>query len=587
MAVLNLLLGILDLILGKLIGAFFLMMGALFVFLVFAMPKGNIIIYKNGIYTAPKLIMKMRGTPEFVPFRDIKGISPVYQWMNGILKIVNFKFHYGERKSFQLPPKGIPFKVQEQQQYVNALMVNCRDFWRSKYSEDYEIENPEWARIEKTMKVSEGKIIGLTAVIAVIAGIIPAGILFSRAGNEMSLSVVLFFLAVVLGVMQVALAIGKMSLKRTMNYFFVLKKLSIKKGDGALAQDIRSLPRFQRLNKKLHIDYIESLEDYRFPGRIKHMSRKGMEKSMKTLKTRFIVIGIVVAVMFVSIAGMVFVMMFNMTGGGTSSNDYIKDEIPGSGQFTLSNSTIMNDRILDLTGNLVVMRGGTVHLQNLTVVWNLSVPGGAGLYVEEGGYLYAENCTFNGYDNDTTYKCELHGRAELYNCTFNNLWGDREVVIGQGGIEAYHDDIILENCKIFNAYVSGIIIGECSATVRNSTINGCFDDGMEIFGGSPVIDNNLIESNDDGIMIFDSEARISNNSVRYNRGRGVAMFGDRKPVLENNHILNNEGGNIVDDNDDIFLFIMLFFPLLLIFILIPVMIFSYRSAKKRLLEGNL
>ena len=137
---------------------------------------------------------------------------------------------------------------------------------------------------------------------------------------------------------------------------------------------------------------------------------------------------------------------------------------------------------------------------------------------------------------------------------------------------------------IVNAKTSGIIIGECSPEIRNTSITGCEDDGIEIYGGRPYIHDNDISGNGDGIMTYNGcDAIIEGNSITDNSGRGIGMIGDSEPTIINNHFENNDGKDIYSSKTRDRL--ILIFPIILVTgMIIPMFLHSYRKQKKALLE---
>jgi hypothetical protein len=209
--------------------------------------------------------------------------------------------------------------------------------------------------------------------------------------------------------------------------------------------------------------------------------------------------------------------------------------------------SIIENQKIETIDNFIIRNNGNLILKNSTVSWNLNASGSGGLYVENGGTFKAYNCVFQGL-NGKSYKCELFGNVQFYNCTFYNLWGDKNDLCGQGGIEIYSDNVLVEKCLIYNPTVTGIVIGDCSPRISNCTVAGCSNDGIEIINGAPLIINNQVEGCDFGIMTFhDCNAVIRNNTIKDINNYAIGLIEGSKAKLGNNHF-SNTGEDIHDSN---------------------------------------
>lgn len=83
----------------------------------------------------------------------------------------------------------------------------------------------------------------------------------------------------------------------------------------------------------------------------------------------------------------------------------------------------------------------------------------------------------------------------------------------------------IENCRIWDSGVAGILITNGAAPVIRNTIVEMNPGGIKIYGSSPVIERCLIRSNHAG------------------RGAGILIEGNSQPLLVNTLIVGNRSTN--------------------------------------------
>lgn len=223
-------------------------------------------------------------------------------------------------------------------------------------------------------------------------------------------------------------------------------------------------------------------------------------------------------------------------------NDYkfaTGPSISATGDFVVVNETMINNTTLTISDYIYVDNGGILILENVAVTWSQNSNKRRGLYVESGGSIITNNCVF------MDFRGELFGAARFENCTFQNLWGNPDMEKGVGGIMIYHDDVFFSHCTLENAKTNAIVIYDCDPIIRNCRITNCGNDAIQIFSGEPEITANDISKCDDGIRIYEtSTAIVKDNYIHDNENRGIVIYYDADPQLDNNRFKNIDGANI-------------------------------------------
>lgn len=216
-------------------------------------------------------------------------------------------------------------------------------------------------------------------------------------------------------------------------------------------------------------------------------------------------------------------------------------DVKVDGDMILANETFYFD------DNLYVAEGGDLTISNSTIVFNTTSGNNFGLYLDEDGTLEVSDSIFKG---DHEFKVILKDEAEIRNSTFTNVWGDEYDVNEEGGIEMYHDDILIEDVEVSGGTTNGFLVDGCSPEIRDTEIHYCGDDGIEIQGGSPVIRNTSITNNSWGVVMFESSSpEFYNCQISYNDNHGIYCR-DSKIELHDCRITNNEGYGIQLENGE-------------------------------------
>lgn len=158
-----------------------------------------------------------------------------------------------------------------------------------------------------------------------------------------------------------------------------------------------------------------------------------------------------------------------------------------------------------------------------------------------------ENAVISSSQNTHTVYID-NSSPKLNNCTVTNTGGQRSILIRAGAA-------IISNCSItsnaFGVTFSTDFAGVNDAQILDSTITDC-DVGIEIYGGSPVVEGNLIADNtgnlnqgQGGIRIdhVGTSPTIRNNTIVGN-SVGFNILDSPSPTIVHNNILDNLEYNV-------------------------------------------
>lgn len=94
---------------------------------------------------------------------------------------------------------------------------------------------------------------------------------------------------------------------------------------------------------------------------------------------------------------------------------------------------------------------------------------------------------------------------------------------------------IIRNNVIRNTFWGGIGAGFSGAHIYNNEIWEAGHEGIDVQGGNPIIENNVIYDSHSGIVILKGSAMVRNNTM-INVGDGIYVDDRATPTLENNSV---------------------------------------------------
>ncbi len=188
--------------------------------------------------------------------------------------------------------------------------------------------------------------------------------------------------------------------------------------------------------------------------------------------------------------------------------------------------------------NIVLSDGDSLRLSNMDIHMNGSRDKIPIIWVGENSSLFIENCTLKSIDNDHGFEFEVYGEMEITDSEICGLWGDPDMNNGDGGIEIYSDDVLIDNCRIYDNVINGLLIYDASPIITNNEIYGCGDDGIEVHSSDMVFESNEIRDNDWGMVIFSNSNLVIENNTFLENQHGISIE-DSKPIIINNQFTRN------------------------------------------------
>jgi parallel beta-helix repeat protein len=221
-----------------------------------------------------------------------------------------------------------------------------------------------------------------------------------------------------------------------------------------------------------------------------------------------------------------------------------------------------------LKGNLTVL-GGTLTLQNVTLLMNSTEDGEFEINVTANGRFLVYNSNITAFDSTTPvvlfpgepdgyttyglrYKFKVYGNMTIENSDVSYMWGlrpSRLTGVFIGGIEIHSDNVIINKSHVFNGEGYGISCYQASPIITNSIISHNTNaTGIYLKSSGGLIAYNNITSNRDGIWCYDSSSStITHNSITSHVDVGIALSVSNA-IVTNNYIANN---GLIGDSDGI------------------------------------
>ncbi|MGQ9582718.1 MAG: right-handed parallel beta-helix repeat-containing protein [Thermoplasmatota archaeon] len=212
------------------------------------------------------------------------------------------------------------------------------------------------------------------------------------------------------------------------------------------------------------------------------------------------------------------------------------DTYSGSGDWTISNPTILADESQTVNGNLSIKSGGSLTMYNAGVRMNPPSDGGYTISVASGGALKVYDSVITTTSGARHYKFTVYGSLHINYSYISEMWGDTSSWVG--GIQLYSgSSATIENSQIYYGKTGGIYINKCSPTIRYNRIylNGLSGTSSYCYG---------IYAYSDGT----TSASIYSNDVFYNyyqSGNYFYGYGIRSEYQGKNDAINN---NYIYDN---------------------------------------
>jgi len=227
---------------------------------------------------------------------------------------------------------------------------------------------------------------------------------------------------------------------------------------------------------------------------------------------------------------------------------------PSSGDWTVGDTTLVEDTAVDLHGSLFVTATGRLTLENVTMRIFVSSNGDAGIEVASGGQLTVR-------DGDGAKATANDNSAITSQPTSNSFWfivragatlrltntaiarcGYAAGPTDHQGLYLYATGVVLrgvdvrdslfgmlvdsggvdaQGCSFTNCTYQGVYASSSRVDLADCTLADCGYDGVRAMGGTTVIDRSIIHHCRWGVMARTSAALVVGNSTIHSNDEGI------------------------------------------------------------------
>jgi parallel beta-helix repeat protein len=223
---------------------------------------------------------------------------------------------------------------------------------------------------------------------------------------------------------------------------------------------------------------------------------------------------------------------------------------PVTGNWIITDKTIIDNKSINLNGDLIVKTNGSLELSNVELTFESTYDGQYSITVKPGGSLSIDSSTISTKDNLFSYNFSVDGdffilrNSELSNCGWgNNTWNlgsEEEILSGKRGLTVTTNFAKIEGNIISNNYV-GLIISGKEIQVDSNHIYSNFVNGIYCHKSSNCnFSKNTIEhgTTSSAFRLVDSD----NNKINENKIESSIHNGDLMLMRSSNNIIK---GNII------------------------------------------
>jgi parallel beta-helix repeat protein len=216
-----------------------------------------------------------------------------------------------------------------------------------------------------------------------------------------------------------------------------------------------------------------------------------------------------------------------------------------------------NDQNFVLKGDLIILNGGKLTFNNVTLKMKYPFVKGCMINVTDGGEFYVYDSNITAYNTSLPYEFEVYGKMIIENSKISHMSGATRISAYGGGIEIYSDDVRISNSTISHSIGAIIYCEGASPIIEGNLISDSENgEGIYCYGGSPMIKNNIIESNYwSGITCVNSSLSIIQNDI-FDNEYGIYLSylsNSSNTTVMNCNISDNEYGILLNSLNTIIL----------------------------------
>ncbi len=220
--------------------------------------------------------------------------------------------------------------------------------------------------------------------------------------------------------------------------------------------------------------------------------------------------------------------------------EFQKGPIPYDNARIYRNDTLLENETLYLDENLIIS-GSTTTIRNTELIFDNARRGAIGLYVLDDATLIVSDSSIT---SRSYFRCEVYGNLSMTDSHISRLWGDRDHVDYDGGMEIYSKtrssrhsiDVVLVNTTFSHCLTNGIMAGKSDPLIMNCTFHDIDDDAIELHESDAWIENVTIHHCGYGIIMDDSDPRIINTTIYDIEETPIDEGGNSDPIKRGNNI---------------------------------------------------
>ncbi len=229
-----------------------------------------------------------------------------------------------------------------------------------------------------------------------------------------------------------------------------------------------------------------------------------------------------------------------------SSEPLIQEiSISKSGDWIINNTQSYSSSKIILNGNLIIQNGGSLTLDDVTLLIRLLGNDGYSIKIESGGEFYLNDSvvTASYPELGYSYYFDNYGYLNIQNSTVSEA----------SSVHFYDssDDTSVVNGSVIKDNKQGIYFYRASPSITNSVITNNYNQGIYVRGSSALIENNTISNQNYGIYSYHNEPyslKIKNNIIANHTHSGLyinSYTSGESPKIIGNIIENNSQNGVI------------------------------------------
>ncbi len=245
---------------------------------------------------------------------------------------------------------------------------------------------------------------------------------------------------------------------------------------------------------------------------------------------------------------------------------------PASGDWTVSDTTLVKDTTIDLQGNLLVTASGRLTLENVTLRVFVTANGDQGIEVANGGQLTVRDgdgarattgdnsaITSQPTSNSLFFIARAGSTLRLTNTAITHC-GYAAGPTDHQGMYIYTTGVLLrgvdvrdslfgmlvdsgsvdaQGCSFTNCTYQGVFASSSRLDITDCTIADCGYDGVRATGGTTVIDRAIIHHCRWGVMVRTSAVVVVANSTVHSNDEGIGAEQGFNALVINCTVMGN------------------------------------------------